>query len=457
MLDVEENSLLIKCLHSTALKRQMIILRQFEENKPTSGDHLAIVCGYSRRTIVSDIESIRDYFHQEISIHATSNGYELTIINFASYQKRKKSLLLKDANLLFLHLLCQQAPNIKEFWMKTTGFGSQTFKKQRRYLEKVLGDYDLSFSEKPWRMIGSEESLHCFYHAFYFGEDEQPYHFYDELDNGMEIYCPSLFDTSRAKQWFLVFILREVQGGKLTEKPVFSDFCRRFKEHTEFTITLFGYRISISDQEYCLLYLLMMDEEELLSFLLKNDWLEKRFPFKISDVVEEITSNYELKITDEQLFSRLTLVCMLLDRLFQIPITSRISQRDKSAVVENNLLYREGLSTKAIDYLITLGKVEIKNQLVRCLGIHYYWKVPRKVNQWIQDELNGWLNRQGIQVISEKNQTFEEANIKQVIVTDQQWVQTFAQPPVYRLGRNVSEQAIQQLGIRIVKDLEKSM
>lgn len=78
----------------------------------------------------------------------------------------------------------------------------------------------------------------------------------------------------------LSFYFTRGSGGKLTEKPVFSDFCRRFKEHTEFTITLFGYRISISDQEYCLLYLLMMDEEELLSFLLKNDWLEKGFPSK---------------------------------------------------------------------------------------------------------------------------------------------------------------------------------
>lgn len=435
----------------------MIILRQLEENKYTSGDHLAIACSSSRRTIVSDIESLRNFFHQEISIHATSHGYELTIIDLASYQKRKKALLLEDANLLFLHLLCQQVSNLKEFWMKTTGFGSQTFKKQHRYLEKVLKEYDLSINEKPWHIAGSEECIRCFYHAFYFGEEEQPYRFYNELDNGLEIHCASLFDTAKAKQWFLVFILREVQGGTLTKNPLFVDFCRRFKEHTDFTITLFGYRISISDQEYCLLYLLMMDEEELLSFLLKNDWLEKRFPFKISDVVEEITSNYELKITDEQLFSKLTLVCMLLDRLFQIPITSKISQRDKSAIVENNLLCRGGLSAKAIDYLITLGKVEIKNQLVRCLGIHYYLKVPRKINQWIQDELNGWLNQQGIQVISEKNQTFEEANIKQVIVTDHQWVQTFAQPPVYRIGRNVSEQAIQQLGIRIVNDLEKSI
>lgn len=81
-------SLLMNSLFSMTRKRQLTILRQLECYGHLSGQQLAQACGASRRTIISDIEELRQLFGASTILASASNGYELVIQELAEYQEK---------------------------------------------------------------------------------------------------------------------------------------------------------------------------------------------------------------------------------------------------------------------------------------------------------------------------------------------------------------------------------
>lgn len=86
------NSLLLTCLFSVIRKRQFMILRQLEHHDRLSGNQLAAMISSSRRTIITDMEDLRQFFAKSAEISADSNVYELKIKDLAAYQKRKEAI-----------------------------------------------------------------------------------------------------------------------------------------------------------------------------------------------------------------------------------------------------------------------------------------------------------------------------------------------------------------------------
>lgn len=83
-------SLLMNSLFSMTRKRQLTILRQLECYGHLSGQQLAQACGASRRTIISDIEELRQQFGASTILASASNGYELVIQELAEYQEKSE-------------------------------------------------------------------------------------------------------------------------------------------------------------------------------------------------------------------------------------------------------------------------------------------------------------------------------------------------------------------------------
>lgn len=455
-------SLLLRSLFSVMRKRQLMILRQLENCDRLSGVQLAEAVSASRRTVISDLEEIRQFFEKSAEISAASSGYELRIKDLAAYQKQKKALLAEDPNLILLHLLCQQVPNVPEKTAEATGLSSQTFTKQTRYIEGILAHYGLILDKKKWQIVGPEANIRIFYNAFYFREKEQPYtifkHLSDELS--LKVVPEVKLDTVQAEQWLKVFLLRAKQGGCLPERPEMIDVCRLLLQKTGFQAFLFNKPIAFAEQELAILLILTMDEEALLSFLMQNAWIKAEVPVDLDQVLKEILGEKRAEMADDQVLLHMTLATILLDRLFHVPIKqpapeATIVEMNRKSVGEN----RTGLTKAGYHYFADLAKTYLNKQthLKKQLLIDYQIAGPRKIHQWVKRELNDWLAQQGIRVISEQKNAYSFLKASQVIVTDHQLLFQDPYTPVYTIDRSLEKESIHQLGQRILNDFQQKI
>ncbi|MDB1692054.1 HTH domain-containing protein [Enterococcus casseliflavus] len=447
-------SLLMNSLFSMTRKRQLTILRQLECYGHLSGQQLAQACGASRRTIISDIEELRQLFGASTILASASNGYELVIQELAEYQEKKRALLADDPNLLFLHFLCQQETGIPEKLAAITGLGNQTFLKQCRQLQTLFAAYELTLNKKQWCLEGAEGNIRYFYKAFYFEEEEQPHQLFEQLAETLTLrYRPSLpIDPVVSLQWTKVFLLRAQQGGRLEENWEMADFCRLFLEKTGFVIEGLEVCRSLSQQERCVLLFLMMADEGVLSFLLKHPWVEETVPFDPSDSLRETFPKQAETLREDRVFVQVTLAVMLLDRLFHVPPPL---QRDRQKpAVSSGIGKSTALSSAASRYLVTLGETYLNKQQLKNkqLMITYHLSGNEKIKGWIKQRLRDWLVAQGVDVVVEATSELSIFTARQVLVTDQPLFLLELEQPIYRLERPIEPNSIERLGKAILAD-----
>lgn len=457
----QDKSILMRCLFSVSRKRQLMILRQLENYGPLSGEQLADSCHSSRRTVISAIEELRNTFEGAMTIDGTSSGYELIIEELIAYRMKKRKLLMNDPNLLFIHFLCQQESEIPKRLEENTGLGIQTINKQAKQIQEILKDYDLKLDKNTWKIEGSEVKIRYFYENFYFGEEEQPYTFYENLQAELSIsYAHFLpINPTLTLQWVKIFLLRMQQGGKLEENPEMSSFCQIFVEKTQLSFTLFGKPLLFSNQELCVLLLLIMDEEGVLSFLINHSWVEEMLPFDIYQIIPGNYPGYSEKLKEDSVLVKMTIAVALLDRLFHVPLNLLGKDPLELSKEDEELLSQGHLSRVGYEYLFYLQRsyfteqMKLKNQII----ILYQLQGPEKIQQWIRQELSSYLKHRGIQVVSEQEKELTVFTSHQIVVTDYHFFSTRRQLPLYHLEYPLREDSIEKLADKIYLDFHENL
>lgn len=457
----QDKSILMRCLFSVTRKRQLMILRQLENYGPLSGEQLADNCHSSRRTVISAIEELRNTFEDAMTIDGTSSGYELIIEELIAYRMNKRKLLMNDPNLLFIHFLCQQEPEIPKRLEEKTGLGIQTINKQAKQIQEILKDYDLKLNKKTWKIEGSEVKIRYFYEDFYFSEEEQPYTFYENLPAELSIsYAHFLpINPTLALQWVKIFLLRMQQGGQLEENHEMTAFCQMFLKKTQLSFTLSEKPLRFSEQESCVLLLLMMDEEGLLSFLLNHSWVEDMLPFDIYQIIPKDYPGYSEKLKEDSVLVKMTIAVALLDRLFHVPLDLLGTEPLTLSKEDEQLLAQGHLSRAGYEYLFSLQRnyfteqMKLKNQII----ILYQLQGPEKIQQWVRQELSNQLKQRGIQVVSEQENELAVFTSHQIVVTDYHFFSTRLQLPLYHLEYPLKEDSIEKLADKIYLDFHENL
>ena len=435
-----------------------MILRQLEHHDRLSGNQLAAMVSSSRRTIITDMEDLRQFFSKSAEISAASNGYELKIKDLAAYQKRKEALLKDDPNLILLHLLCQQVEYLPEKIIEITGLSSQTLNKQIRSLEGILTHYKVTLDREKWQIVGPEANIRLFYYAFYFKE-EQPYKIFEQLSSNLSFQTVSelKFDRRKAEQWVKVFLLRTKQGACLPEYPQMAGLCRNLLQKSDFQPLLINKPLPFTEQELAVLMMLSFDEEGLLSFLIKNEWVKSELSEDLNQIFNQVLGKDLEVIAPDQILLHFTLAILLLDRLFHVPINQPLPvvtstkrrhgeiSRSKMELSKTGYRYLADLTER---YLIK--QAQIKNQLL----INYQMISPKKIKQWVIQELGAWLEIRGIRIVSEQKKDFSFFKVRQIIVSDHHLLYPEPFTPVYSIDRSLQKESIHQLGERILKDFQ---
>lgn len=85
----------LKFFRNRSLIRKIQLLSEFEKNDTYSLKSLATITQSSKRTLITDIQTLREFFKDSLAIHSTKFGYSIEEIDPDGYLKQKQ-LLVKD-------------------------------------------------------------------------------------------------------------------------------------------------------------------------------------------------------------------------------------------------------------------------------------------------------------------------------------------------------------------------
>ena len=85
----------LKFFRNRSLIRKIQLLSEFEKNNTYSLKGLATITQSSKRTLITDIQTLREFFKDSLAIHSTKFGYSIEEIDPDGYLKQKQ-LLVKD-------------------------------------------------------------------------------------------------------------------------------------------------------------------------------------------------------------------------------------------------------------------------------------------------------------------------------------------------------------------------
>lgn len=169
------NNFQMTFITSTTTNRWLKLLNLLERHKTLSNRELSKAVQSSRRTIIYDMEGLRNYFGSTLMIESTSNGYSLHELLPKEYLERKRALLQNEPLFVILeHLFKGEYRTVSE-WVDYFYLSESSLLRYLTLFEKALKPFQLSVDHKNFRLIGSEADIRKFFHAFYYESDATPH------------------------------------------------------------------------------------------------------------------------------------------------------------------------------------------------------------------------------------------------------------------------------------------
>lgn len=154
--------------------RWLRILNTIEKEPTFTLVSLSERLAVSQRTLVKDINQIRQYFDDSIDLQARPVGFHFKERKHMCYLDKKIDLV--DSEILFEvmgQVFKGDLKTVQEL-AHVYNYGESTFRRFLTRTEKALKGYDLHFSLKPVELIGNEENIRKFFFDFYYmGEHTQ--------------------------------------------------------------------------------------------------------------------------------------------------------------------------------------------------------------------------------------------------------------------------------------------
>ncbi|MEQ7137476.1 helix-turn-helix domain-containing protein [Enterococcus casseliflavus] len=151
------------------------ILNLFERTQKATKGQLAKLNEVSERTILTDINKLKEYFSDSAQIVSTNNGYLFEKKNSLRFIEQKEKLLQNEILFellgnVFYGELEDVAELIDRFHISET-----SFRRYLRQIEPVLKEYGLKLSLTPIDLKGDEANIRKFFKDFYYEGEMTPH------------------------------------------------------------------------------------------------------------------------------------------------------------------------------------------------------------------------------------------------------------------------------------------
>jgi hypothetical protein len=155
--------------------RWLKILNEFERQPILSGSVLAAAVNSTKRTIVNDIQDIREHFGESIRLTISNIGYHFIELDPAKYYEAKTALVKEEPIFIILEAIFHNELYTLNEWSEKLYLAAISLRRFLNRLEGILGRYDLRLGSSPVDLIGKEVNIRKFFHDFYYESEITPH------------------------------------------------------------------------------------------------------------------------------------------------------------------------------------------------------------------------------------------------------------------------------------------
>ncbi|GEB28748.1 transcriptional regulator [Enterococcus casseliflavus] len=153
---------------NSTINRWIQILNIIEKEQNFTLGDLSDILLVSQRTLVKDINEIKQYMGDSIDLQARQTGFVFKEVHYKCYMDKKSDLL--ESEILFYiigQIFNGELRTIQEL-ARDFNYGKNTVRRFLSRAEKALNSYLLNFSLNPVTLIGDEENIRKFFYDFYY-------------------------------------------------------------------------------------------------------------------------------------------------------------------------------------------------------------------------------------------------------------------------------------------------
>lgn len=352
----------IAFITNPAVKRWMQILSIIEREKTFTIVSLSERLTISQRTLIKDIQSIKDHFQESIAVHSNNSGFRFEEKNRLTYQEKKEKLLVNEV----LFQLVEQI-----FYGESTGLDELAYSYSyaestlRRFLSRVepyLEDYELHLTLKPVSFLGDEANIRKFFFDFYYNGEQTPYMirppeglhalFLEELSEDLGSYEVGTGASTSAFYFLLYITMVRVKQRKQITLPQWVQLIVSKEKDMEILLR-FSYAIQqeygilLGEAELIWLYLILISTRTInrfdqeIKFLARYNQWPKSTELAVEYFSNPIFDRWEKPLLEGYLASFLV-SRQLNDALY--PVWNKQLKEERSVIINNHReAYRSNL------------------------------------------------------------------------------------------------------------------
>lgn len=165
----------IAFITNPGIKRWMQILSIIERERTFTIVSLSERLTISQRTLIKDVQSIKDHFQESIVVQSSNSGFWFQEKNRFVYQEKKEELLVNEVLFQLVEQIFYGESTRLDELAHHYSYAESTLRRFLSRIEPYLESYGLHLSLKPVTFVGEEANIRKFFFDFYYNGEQTPY------------------------------------------------------------------------------------------------------------------------------------------------------------------------------------------------------------------------------------------------------------------------------------------
>ncbi|KPG71556.1 helix-turn-helix domain-containing protein [Enterococcus sp. RIT-PI-f] len=151
---------------STARRFQLLAIIEREQFVTTQ--YIAAQLGVSQRTILTDIQLLKDHFGESAAFDASNTGYQFAELDITTYNQKKQTLLDNEPIYEIISNIFYGELDTLEDTANYLNYSPGSLRRILQSAQSVLRQYGLIFQMNPIQIVGEEIAIRKFFFDFYY-------------------------------------------------------------------------------------------------------------------------------------------------------------------------------------------------------------------------------------------------------------------------------------------------
>ncbi|MBO1097678.1 PRD domain-containing protein [Enterococcus casseliflavus] len=211
------------------IRRWMYILTKMEQAGTFTLVDISEQMNISHRTLIKDIQSIRDHFGDSISLNSSNSGFHFEECDRVRYKEQKEQLLINEPLFEIISAIFYGETVDLDELAHRYSYGESTLRRFFSRVRPTLKEYGLTLHATPVLLTGDEGSIRKFFFDFYYIAEPTPHTIrppeglhqsvIQELSDRLGKYEVGTGLSISAFYSLLYLVVVRVQQGKLISVP----------------------------------------------------------------------------------------------------------------------------------------------------------------------------------------------------------------------------------------------